>query len=132
MQALDTNVLVRFLTKDDLTQANQVYQLFQRFEEDGQCILVSTVVVLELCWVLQSGYGLSRAEVIEAVDDLLMLPILKFEHEVAVQGFLWEAREINADLSDLLIAHIAKSLGSHRVWTFDRKALRCELFQAVP
>lgn len=132
MQALDTNVLVRFLTKDDLTQADQVYQLFQQCEEDGQRILVSTVVVLELCWVLKSGYGLSRAEVIEAVDDLLTLPILKFEHETAVQNFLREALEISADLSDLLIAHIAKSLGSHCVWTFDRKALRCGLFQAVP
>lgn len=132
MRALDTNVLVRFLTKDDPIQAAQVYQLFQRLEEDGQRVLVSTVVVLELCWVLKSGYGLSRVEVIEAVDDLLMLPILKFEYEVAVQSFFREAQEINADLSDLLIAHVAKALGSDGVWTFDRKALRCELFQAVP
>ncbi len=132
MRALDTNVLVRFLTNDDSVQASQVYRFFRQLTDTGERVWVSTVVVLELCWVLKTGYCLSRAEVIDAVDDLIMLPLLKFEHETAVQSFLHEARSINVDLSDLLIAHIAQNLGSRCVLTFDRKALRCSLFQAVP
>lgn len=132
MHSVDTNVLVRFLTFDDLPQADQVERLFQQLEKDGQQVSVTSVVILELCWVLSSNYRFSRAEVIEAVDDLLLLPILRFEHEIAVQGFIQEAKQINADLSDLLIAHVSKALGSEGVWTLDRKALRCGLFQTMP
>lgn len=132
MHSLDTNVLVRFLVSDDEQQAKQVYRLFQQLEKNGEKALVTAVVVLELCWVLKSRYSFSRAEVIEAIDDLLLLPILKFEHETAIQNFLLEAQVVNADLPDLLIAHVSNVLGSDGVWTFDRKALRCELFLPVP
>lgn len=132
MYALDTNVLARFLVNDDLTQAEQVHQLFQQLEQDQQQVLVPVPVVLELCWVLKSRYSLSREEIIEAVDDLMLLPILKFEHETAIQNFLLEAQTLNADLADLLIAHVAQALRCEGVWTFDRKAQRCELFRAVP
>ena len=132
MHALDTNVLVRFLTNDDQAQAKQVFRLFQQLEQDGEQVLVPVPVILELCWVLKSRYLLSRDEITEAVDDLLLLPILRFEHERAVQHFLHEARTLNADLSDLLIAYVAQVLGCDKVWTFDHKALRCGLFQVVP
>ena len=36
MKALDTNVLVRFLVKDDAEQAQQVYSLFKQAENDQQ------------------------------------------------------------------------------------------------
>ena len=125
MQAVDTNVLVRFLVNDDPNQARQVLNLFQQLEKADEQVLVPTIVLLELCWVVASGYRFSRDEVIQAVDDLLLLPVLKFEYETAVQQCVLEAQAINADLSDLLIAHVARAQGCNTVWTFDRKALRC-------
>lgn len=132
MYALDTNVLVRFLVNDDLTQAEQVHQFFQKLEKNEQQVMVPVPVVLELCWVLKSRYFLSKTEIIAAVDDLMLLPILKFEHENAIQSFLLEAQTLNADLADLLIAYVAQALNCEGVWTFDRKAQRCGLFKAIP
>lgn len=131
MRALDTNVLIRFLINDDEVQAQQVYRLFKTAEAQQEQLLVPLLVVLELCWVLESAYRLSRAEILEAIDDLLLMPMLVFENRQALQGFLEEARNINADLSDLLIAHSAQAAGAKEVLTFDRKALRSPLFQRL-
>ena len=131
MKALDTNVLVRFLMNDDEAQAQQVYRLFKTAEAQQEPLLVPLLVVLELFWVLESAYRLSRGEILEVMDDLLLMPILVFENRVALHHFLAEARNINADLSDLLIAHSAQAAGAEEVLTFDRKALRCPLFKRL-
>lgn len=131
MKALDTNVLVRFLMNDDEAQAQQVYQLFKTAEAQQEPLLVPLLVVLELFWVLESAYRLSRGEILEVMDDLLLMPILVFENRVALHHFLEEARNINADLSDLLIAHSAQAAGAEAVLTFDRKALRSPLFKRL-
>lgn len=112
MKALDTNVLVRFLMNDDEAQAQQVYRLFKTAEAQQEPLLVPLLVVLELFWVLESAYRLSRGEILEVMDDLLLMPILVFENRVALHHFLAEARNINADLSDLLIAHSAQAAGA--------------------
>ena len=131
MKALDTNVLVRFLMNDDEAQAQQVYRLFKMAEAQQAPLLVPLLVVLELFWVLESAYRLSRSEILEVMDDLLLMPILVFEHRAALHRFLEEARDINADLSDLLIAHSAQAAGAEEVLTFDRKALRSPLFKRL-
>lgn len=131
MKALDTNVLVRFLMNDDEAQAQQVYRLFKTAEAQQEPLLVPLLVVLELFWVLESAYRLNRGEILEVMDDLLLMPILVFENRVALHHFLAEARNINADLSDLLIAHSAQAAGAEEVLTFDRKALRSPLFKRL-
>ena len=131
MKALDTNVLVRFLMNDDEAQAQQVYRLFKTAEAQQEPLLVPLLVVLELFWVLESAYRLSRSEILEVMDDLLLMPILVFENRAALHRFVAEARDINADLSDLLIAHSAQAAGAEEVLTFDRKALRSPLFKRL-
>jgi len=48
MKALDTNILVRFLTNDDAVQAKKVYQLFKNAEAKREHFFVPLLVVLEL------------------------------------------------------------------------------------
>ena len=131
MKALDTNVLVRFLMNDDEGQARKVYQLFKTAETQQEPLLVPLLVILELFWVLESAYCLSRTEILDVVDDLLLMPILVFDDRPALHSFLAEARQVNADLSDLLIAHSAQAAGAEAVFTFDSKALRSTLFKRL-
>ena len=60
MKALDTKILVRFLTKDDGAQAESVYRLFKTAEKNKEVFFVPVLVALELLWVLGSAYGISR------------------------------------------------------------------------
>lgn len=131
MKALDTNVLVRFLVKDDEQQAQAVYRKFKQAEAKKDVFFIPVLVVLETVWVLESVYEVTRQEILDAIDQLLAMPILKFEVQSAVRSFVSSARESKTDLSDLLIAHCARTSGCECVITFDRRASNFALFELL-
>ncbi len=131
MKALDTNVLVRFLVKDDEQQAQVVYRKFKQAEAKKDIFFIPVLVVLETVWVLESVYEVTRQEILDAIDQLLAMPILKFEVQSAVRSFVSSARENKTDLTDLLIAHCARSSGCECVITFDRRASNFALFELL-
>lgn len=131
MKALDTNVLVRFLVKDEEHQARSVYKIFKEAENKKDVFFIPVLVVMETIWVLEAVYSVNRQEILNALDELLLMPILEFEMQRAVRSFISSAREIQIDLSDLLIAHAAKFSGCDRVITFDKRASAFELFELL-
>jgi predicted nucleic-acid-binding protein len=131
MKAIDTNVLVRFLVSDDERQAQTIYSIFKQAEADKVEFWVPLLVLLETLWVLESVYEISRKEIIDSMNELLLMPILKFENQVVIQRFVFSARETKIDLSDLLIAHSAKISGCESVLTFDKRASKSELFELI-
>jgi len=131
MIALDTNIIVRFLVRDDKTQADLVYARFLQAEGNGEQLFVPLLVLLETIWVLESVYELRRSDVLCAIEDLLHLPILRFETDEVVLTFLNDARRTKTDLADILIGCSAKSTGSEAVITFDKRASRLPCFQRL-
>ncbi len=131
MRALDTNALVRFLLKDDERQAETIYRIFKQAESDKEVLFVPLLVVLETVWVLDSVYVIPRQEIIDSINELLLMPILEFEKQPAIQSFISSARETKMDLSDLLIAHSAKFSGCECVLTFDKRASNFGLFELL-
>ncbi len=131
MRALDTNVLVRFLVRDDERQAETIYRIFKQAESDKEVLFVPLLVVLETVWVLDSVYVIPRQEIIDSINELLLMPILEFEKQPAIQSFISSAREPKMDLSDLLIAHSAKFSGCECVLTFDKRASNIGLFELL-
>lgn len=115
MIAVDTNILVRYLIKDDRTQAEVATEFLQR---NSSCIFKT--VLLELAWVLssQSGYNLSRAVVTERLRHLCGLPTISVEaaSEVA-QAISWY--EQGMDFADAL--HLAASISCSGFATMDRR-----------
>jgi len=131
MKSLDTNILIRFLVKDDELQAKAVYKLFKLAESKAETFFITILVVLETIWVLEAVYDASRQEILDSIDELLLMPILAFQAQSAVRSFISSARENKTDLSDLLIAHYAKHSGAVPVITFDKRAAKIELFELV-
>lgn len=131
MQGIDTNILVRFLVGDDEFQAKKVYDLFKQAESSKSELFVPLLVVLELIWVLEAVYEIERKEILDSIADLLMMPILKFEHQTVLQKFILKARDNSYDLSDLLIAHSAQFQGCETVLTFDKKASKYVRFELL-
>ena len=131
MKALDTNVLVRFLVRDDKKQADIVYRLFKRAESRNDPFFVPLLVVLETIWVLESVYEIPREEIRASLQKLLLMPILIFEAQSALQSTLSSAQTNKIDLADLLIAHSAKFSNCDGVLTFDKKASKFTLFEQL-
>jgi predicted nucleic-acid-binding protein len=129
MKGVDTNILIRFLIGDDEQQTKKVYRIFKKIESEKKELFVPLLVILELIWVLESAYEISRDEILDSISDFLLMPILKFEHQSALQQFILSAQGSRYDLSDLLIAHSARINGCETVITFDKKASKFNLFE---
>ena len=71
MIGLDTNVLVRFLVRDDEMQFARARRLLQRETGKGEPVLINLLVLLETEWVLRSRYALSKSEIVGACSGLL-------------------------------------------------------------
>jgi predicted nucleic-acid-binding protein len=82
---------------------------------------------------LGPGGGLSGFErdILDAINDILFLSILKFEAHPALKHFLIEAQGKNVDLSDVLIACSAKLADCETVLSFDKKPARFGIFELV-
>lgn len=116
MISLDTNVVVRFLVNDDAVQARRARALIE-----ANRVFVPITVLLETEWVLRSGYGIARVEIVRLLRGLLGLPELTTEDPQRVALALdWHARGI--DFADAL--HLTGSAGAERFATFDEKLLK--------
>ena len=131
MIALDTNVLIRFLIQDDKQQAKAVLTRFAEYEKNKQSFFVTQLVVLELIWVLESVYDVSRKDILHSLSELLLMPILTFEAQSTLRSFITSATNSKFDLPDLLIAHSAIEQGCDTTYTFDKKASKFEFFEKL-
>nr|VFK45522.1 MAG: Predicted nucleic-acid-binding protein, contains PIN domain [Candidatus Kentron sp. SD]VFK49735.1 MAG: Predicted nucleic-acid-binding protein, contains PIN domain [Candidatus Kentron sp. SD] len=129
MIALDTNVIVRFLVRDDEQQAQMVYTRFKAAEREDERLFVPLPVVLELIWVLGSSYKMSRGEILRSITSLRQMPILRFEADAIIERLPFFAEQTWAELDDLLIALSAEAAGCETTLTFDKRAARSPLFE---
>jgi len=132
VKGLDTNIVVRLLVRDDERQAQRARRLLVHAEENKEALLVTNVVVLELLWVLRSTYSFSRTEVLDALELLADLPVIKLQSHDAVRQLVLSGRAGREDLADLLIGLAGRRGGCESTFTFDRKLVRSELFSPVP
>jgi predicted nucleic-acid-binding protein len=115
MRAVDTNVLVRLLTGDDVAQLAKA----EAFVASGAW--VSHVVLCETVWVLEAVYERSRTQLISAVEMLLAHATLVLESRTCVEQALQDmASASKVDFSDALILAIARHAGHVPLGTFDR------------
>lgn len=121
MIALDTNVLVRFLVQDDPTQSGLATAVFEQLTEDGPGF-VSREVMIELVWVLERAYRLSRAEIAGALDGMIASTDLVVEGADGIALALELYRHDGFGFADLMIAGAARRAGASELLTFDRKA----------
>ena len=125
MIALDTNVLVRFLVKDDAEQARRAEQCIAQLTEDEPGF-VAREVLLELVWVLSKAYAYSRGEIAMALEGLLAAVELEVEDPDALGAILRFYGVDGFDFAQLMIRQIGLARGASAMVTFDARAARLE------
>jgi predicted nucleic-acid-binding protein len=124
MLGIDTNVLVRFLVRDDEAQFDKARRLIKREVAAGRRVFVSQLVLLETEWVLRSRYALPKVEIVAAISGLLDAADVQFEDEPAVEQALFVWKDSAADFADCLIGAQNRKLGCRATATFDVNASR--------
>ncbi|MDE2883283.1 MAG: type II toxin-antitoxin system VapC family toxin [Acidobacteriota bacterium] len=121
MRALDTNVLVRLIVRDDPDQVTRA----EAFVETGAW--VSLLVLAETVWVLQSVYALDQRRVVTVIEMLLDHDRLTLQDEDVVRRAHATFRgEPTVEFPDCLIVEAARKAGHRPVGTFDRRLSRVE------
>lgn len=136
MIAVDTNVLLRYLLRDDIKQANKAKKLIEGLDR----VLVVDAVLVETIWVLKgSRYKLTRQQIVDTILVLFSEKNIVFEdpHVVwsalrdfmLVQPIKVKGKVKRADFADALM--INKSIKYGKInnldvspfYTFDKAAL---------
>lgn len=131
MLGIDTNVLVRFLVRDNEAQFEKASGLIRREVGVENDVFVSLLVLQETEWVLRSRYGMQNIEIIEAISGLLDAAEIRFEDEPAIEEALFSWKDSTADFSDCLIGAHNRRLGCSATVTFDTKAVKLPDFVAL-
>jgi predicted nucleic acid-binding protein len=113
MLAIDTNLIVRYLTGDHPEQSAAAKALI-----GSEDVFVCTTVLLETEWVLRSVYGYAPAQLAKVLAAFAGLPGVSLEDPVLADKALdWAGRGM--DFADAL--HLAKAEGFDAFVTFDQR-----------
>ncbi len=121
MTGLDTNVIVRFLMKDDAEQAALANTIFAGLMAETPGFVCREVLV-ELVWVLQRVYRLSRTDIADAIEGLLGAREIVVESADHVAVAVDRLRKGGAGFADQMIVLAGQGAGCGKMVTFDRKA----------
>ena len=122
MIGLDTNVLVRYLTQDDPGQSAQANQIIEGQLTPRNPGFISSIVLVEVVWVLETCYDQSQSAIQEVIGGLLTTRQLLIDEADLVYRALKRFSSGNANFSDALIAVISENRGCNSTLTFDKKA----------
>lgn len=116
MLAIDTNVVVRYLTNDHASQSRKARALI-----DGQPVFASVTVILETEWVLRSVYEYRPMDIVRALRAFAGLPTVTVEDGAVVASAL-DLAERGLDFADSL--HLVKATHCEGMASFDRKFVK--------
>ena len=125
MIALDTNVLVRYLVRDILEQAEAARELLEGLTP-GAPGFIGREVTIETAWVLERSYGFSREQIAGILEELTAIESLIFEAGDDVARVASRFRQGGADFADLMILAAAERAGATSLYTSDRALARMD------
>lgn len=131
MIGIDTNVLVRFLVRDDEHEFERARRLLKRGIGGGEPVFIRHLVLLETEWVLRSRYGVTKTAIRAALNALLDASALQFEDEPSIEEAVFTWKDSTAEFADCLINPHHRALGCRATATFDAKALKLSGFMAA-
>jgi predicted nucleic-acid-binding protein len=128
---LDTNVLVRYLVKDDPQQGEMAASFIRKTIESGESCYINHIVLCELVWVLESAYKYKKQDIVGILEKLLITKQFDIEIRDIVRHALFEYKLGNGDLADYLIGWLNKGRGCNTTITFDADLKTCDSFQVL-
>ena len=119
---LDTNVLARVVVDD--SEASAQCAVARKALASATAIIIPQVVQIELCWLLESAFGLRHAEIVNVLRALQSNPRIELEQRTTFDATLEQfASDTAWEFADCMIATVAAKHDS-KLLTFDKKLAR--------
>ena len=131
MIALDTNVLVRYLTQGEPKQAKRATHPIENVLAPARPGFIGLVVLTELYWVLSKLHGVTLAEWLDTVDALLNGTHFFVQQRNMLRAAASTCVIQKSGFFDALIAELARASGCAHTASFDKAAIRTAGMTAV-
>jgi predicted nucleic-acid-binding protein len=126
--ALDTNVLLRLLLRDEPKQAAVAEKAFASSASPDEPAVINAVVLSEAVWAMRKVYALPKEKVVGILRGLLAQSDISVVPDEPTQRALAAWEQGGAEFSDYLIAEINREIGCSSTFTFDRAAAKAHGF----
>jgi predicted nucleic-acid-binding protein len=118
---IDTSALLRLLVKDDPAKAKAVEKLLKESKDKGMTLYVLPVTILEIVWVTEKVYRLTRKTIRELVEAILNTPELKCPREPVFRQALITYETQKIKFADAVMGYWGLHEGLSTVYTYDEK-----------
>lgn len=119
MKFLDANVILRYLTEDDIAKAKKCENLFKKTASGKEPLFTSALVITEVVWVLEKFYKLPREKTADLIRKILNTPHIECDEKdilMAAAG-LYELKEI--DFIDAYNAILMETRHIETIYSYD-------------
>ena len=121
MRFLDTNILLRYFTKDDEKKANDVLRLLKKVEKAEEKVLTSPLVIFETIFTLETYYKVKRKEIKSLLSSVLNLRGLKLDFKDVFELALELYSEKGISFADAFNFFFMKKNGIKEIYSFDEE-----------
>lgn len=119
MRFLDTNILLRYFTGDDVETAEAARRLLAKVERGEERVVTSPLVIFETVFTLQRTYGVSRERIGAMVGAIVALPGIRFAEKQlcldALSLIVWQS----ISFADAYTAVHMRSRGITEIYSWD-------------
>ena len=116
---IDTNIFLRYLTKDDPVKYEKCRELFKKMVEGKITLATSGIIIAELVWTLLSYYKVPKAEVIEKISIIVATKGLYIPDKNIITDALVLYGRQNIDYIDAYNAVFMKYSKINGIYSYD-------------
>lgn len=120
MRLIDTNIFLRYFTKDDEAKANNVLCLFKRLEANQEKATTNLLVIFETIFTLEIFYKVEREKIKKIILPIIDLRGIKLEHKDIIKSSLNLFCEKNISFADALNACFMKAHQIDEIYSYDK------------
>ena len=117
---IDTNIFLRYLTKDDPSKYDKCREIFKKAIEGKITLVTSGMVIAELIWTLLSYYKIAKADIVEKVTIIVTTENLYIPDKNIIADALVLYSRKNIDYIDAYNAVFMKYHGLDKIYSYDR------------
>ena len=117
---LDTNVIIRYLTGDDLSMTERATQIIEEVDD----LTITEGILGETAFVLTSVYGMSRQQVVDSLIDLVErdnISTYALDKDLVLEGLTMCRPSGRVSIADAMIWAAARTDRASAIYTFDRR-----------
>jgi uncharacterized protein len=128
---IDTNIFLRYLTKDDPVQFPRCRNLFKKAQNGEVHLVTSTLVIAELIWTLASYYRVPKEQITEKVSIIIGSEAVQIpDRDLIAEALLLYGRK-NVDYIDAYNSVLMRQLGLKEIYSYDKEFDKLETVQRL-